>query len=90
MDTIDAIMTRRSIREYRDRPVPEDVVRKLLAAAMNAPSAANEQAWQFVVVTDKKLLKQMPAFSPYAAPAARAPLGILVCGVLSKAKLPAL
>lgn len=90
METIDAIMTRRSIREYQDKPVPESIVKKLLAAAMNAPSAANQQPWQFVVVTDKSLLKQIPSFSPYAAPAPKAAAGILVCGDLSKAKLPTL
>jgi nitroreductase len=90
MDTIEAIMTRRSIRAFQDKPVPEDLVQKLLAAAMNAPSAANEQSWQFVVVTDKHLLKQVPSFSPYAAMSAKAPLGILVCGDRSKAKFPEL
>jgi nitroreductase len=90
MDTIEAIMTRRSIREFKDKTVPEDVVRKLLAAAMNAPSAANQQPWQFVVVTDKKLLKQVPSFSPYASASPKAAVGILVCGDLGRAKLPTL
>jgi Nitroreductase len=90
METIDAIMTRRSIRDFQDKPVPKDIIKKLLAAAMNAPSAANQQSWQFVVVTDKKLLKAVPEFSPYAAPSAKAAAGILVCGDLNKPKLPEL
>ena len=39
MDALEAIFTRRSIRAYQDRPVPEELVRQLLAAGMQAPSA---------------------------------------------------
>ena len=39
MDTLDAIHTRRSIRKYLDQPIPEELIEKLLAAAMQAPSA---------------------------------------------------
>jgi nitroreductase len=48
MDALEAIRTRRSIRTYLDQPVPEELVQKLLAAAMQAPSARNQQPWQFV------------------------------------------
>ena len=37
MDTLEAIHSRRSVRRYQDRPVPEELVRKLLAAASSAP-----------------------------------------------------
>ena len=40
MDTLEAIRTRRSVRRYEDRPVPEELVTKLLAAAMAAPAPA--------------------------------------------------
>ena len=43
METLQAIKTRRSIRKYLDRPVPVEVIRDLLEAAMFAPSAGNEQ-----------------------------------------------
>ena len=39
MDTLEAIHSRRSVRRYQDRPVPEELVQKLLAAASSAPSA---------------------------------------------------
>ncbi len=48
----DIIQSRRSIRRYADRPVPPDVLRRLLDAARWAPSAHNRQPWRFVVVTD--------------------------------------
>ena len=43
MKTLDAIHTRRSIRKYLDKPAAEQLVQKLLAAAMQAPSARNQQ-----------------------------------------------
>jgi len=55
MDAIglfDIIRTRRSIRRYRDQPVPVEVLRRLLDAARWAPSAHNRQPWRFAVVTD--------------------------------------
>jgi nitroreductase len=86
MDTLDAIRTRRSIRQYQDRAVPEELIQKLLAAAMQAPSARNQQPWQFVVIDDREVLAAIPEFMPTAAMAGKAPLAILVCGDLSLEK----
>ncbi len=48
-----AIMqSRRSIRRYQDRPVPDDIIRRLLDAAIWAPSAHNRQPWRFAVIVD--------------------------------------
>ena len=44
------LLTRRSIRSFRDAPVPEEVMRRILAAACRAPSAHNRQPWRFVVM----------------------------------------
>ena len=79
MDTFEAILTRRSVRKYKDKPVPEDVVRQLLQAAMAAPSAANEQPWHFVVVKERKTLDQVPTFHPHSHMLKQAALAILVC-----------
>ncbi len=56
MDAMEALLTRRSIRHYTAQPVPDEVVHQLLEAAMSAPSASNEQAWQFIVITDRQVL----------------------------------
>ena len=48
----EAIRQRRSIRSFRDDPVPEDMVNEILEAARLAPSASNRQPWRFIVVTD--------------------------------------
>ena len=47
--------TRRSIREFSDRPVKKEIIELLLKTANTAPSGANKQPWQFVVVTDPQL-----------------------------------
>ncbi len=82
MNVLDAIHTRRSIRKYLAKSVPEELIQKLLAAAMQAPSACNQQPWQFIVIDDRDLLTTIPNFMPYAAMAAHAPCAILVCGDL--------
>jgi len=82
MDALEAIHTRRSIRRYEDRAVPEELVEDVLRAAMMAPSAVNKQPWHFVVIDDRKLLSEIPKINPNAAMAAGAPLAILVCGDL--------
>ena len=82
METLDAIHTRRSIRQYQGKPVPDVLIQKLLAATMQAPSACNQQPWQFVVIDDRAILTQIPPFMPNAAMVVNAPLAILVCGDL--------
>ncbi len=88
MDALHAIHTRRSIRVYEDKPVPEELVQQILTAAIYAPSAGNAQPWQFVVINDRKLLQQIPKVHPHAPMAEQAPLAILVCGDLGMEKYP--
>jgi nitroreductase len=79
MDAMEALLTRRSIRKYEDRTVPEGQVTDILKAAMSAPTAGNEP-WDFIVVRDRSLLSQVGKFHPHALMLAGAPLGIVVCG----------
>jgi nitroreductase len=58
MDLMDAIYTRRAVRDYKDTPLDDQTLRKLIDAAVQAPSAINEQPWSFCVVRDKALLAQ--------------------------------
>jgi nitroreductase len=57
-----ALLRRRSIRKYKYRQVPENLVRRVLEVARFAPSQGNCQPWKFVVVRDPQLLGQMEAF----------------------------
>ncbi|MCE5302160.1 MAG: nitroreductase family protein [Planctomycetaceae bacterium] len=86
MDALEAIQSRRSIRRYLEEPIGEPLIEKLLAAAMQAPSARNQQPWHFVVIDDRATLQKIPEFMPNAALVAGAPLAILVCGDLSLEK----
>ncbi len=53
------ILERRSVRKYKDKQVPENVVRRILEAGRFAPSAGNSQPWKFIVVRDPKMLAKM-------------------------------
>jgi nitroreductase len=52
MDIFDVIKTRRSIRKYSSKPIPEQQLQTIFEAARLAPSAANRQPWRFIVVQD--------------------------------------
>lgn len=56
MDTIKAIMSRRSIRKFKDTPVTDDQIKILLEAAMQAPSAGDGRPWHFVITKDRQKL----------------------------------
>ncbi len=86
METLEAIHTRRSIREYTAQAVPEELLQELLAAAMQAPSAGNQQPWHFIVVTDRTQLAALADALPFGKMLTTAPLGIVVCADLSLEK----
>ncbi len=54
-----AIRERRSIRKYEENPVPKEAIDELLSAATMSPSAMNRQPWDFIVVTDRKMIKEL-------------------------------
>jgi len=80
MEALKCLMTRRSVRKYRPGRIPEAKLRKILEAAMNAPSARNQQAWQFVVVGDRDILNRITEVHPYSQMLKQAGLAIVVCG----------
>ena len=59
MDLFDAIRDRRSIRRFKQTPVPDEDIRKILDAGRWAPSANNAQPWSFIVIKDRAVLKSM-------------------------------
>ncbi len=86
MNVLDAIFSRRSIRQYTEKPVPHDMVADIVRAAMYAPSAGNERPWHFVILSDRPLLDAIPKFHPYAAMVKQAPIAVIVCGDTSLEK----
>lgn len=75
---MDSIFHRVSVRHYLDKPVEEEKLEKILRAAMQAPSAKNQQPWRFTVVTDKKKIAELAAASQFSLFAAKAPVIIVV------------
>jgi len=80
MEAIKAIMTRRSVRSYSGEKVARAQITKLLKAAMNAPSACNQQDWQFLVITGRNIMTEITRIHPYARMLKKASCAIVVCG----------
>ncbi|MFZ5822758.1 MAG: nitroreductase family protein [Bacillota bacterium] len=59
MNVLDAIERRHSVRTYEERPIPHEILVKILDAAHQAPSSWNLQPWEFVVVTDPEVKRQL-------------------------------
>ncbi len=76
---MNTIFNRASVRSFDGRKVEPEKIELLMKAAMAAPSACNQQPWEFVVVTDTAILKELSKCSPYAGCVGQAPLGIAVC-----------
>ena len=74
---MNSIYHRVSIRKYQDRPVEMEKIEAILRSAMQSPSAANQQPWEFYVVTDKEKLIALSQVSPYAGMTANAPAAIV-------------
>ena len=69
---MNAIFTRTSVRKFEDRPVEKEKIEKLLQAGFVAPSAGNQQPWEFYVVTKRETIEALATTSPYAGAAAKA------------------
>ena len=85
MEVLEAIRTRRSVRKYAPDPVPDELLRQVLEAARWAPSWANTQCWEIIVVRDparKKALSELlvPERNPAKNAVATAPVVLAVCG----------
>lgn len=77
-DMIDFIFQRRSIRRYTGEKVEDAHIKLLLKAAMAAPSACNRQPWEFIVITDQEILKNIQ--DRLHTKDCNAPMAIIVCG----------
>ena len=89
METFEAIHSRRSIRQYKDTPVPDEVLNKVLEAARWAPSWANTQCVRYVIVrnaeTKLKLAEALARGNPATEAIKTAPLVIVACAEMKKA-----
>ena len=85
---METILNRRSIRRYQEKDIPDEVLHKVLEAARWAPSWANTQAWEFVVVKDRSIKEKIQATvnnrNPSYLALVNAPVLLVVCGQLKK------
>jgi nitroreductase len=79
MNVYDVIKSRRSVRAYSDRPIPEAVIGRLRDVLRWAPSACNLQPWQFILVTDPQLRQQVAGVCNKQSWIAPAPLLVVGC-----------
>ena len=76
---LNSIFTRTSVRKYKNRKVESEKITDILKAAMQAPSAGNQQPWEFYVVENPDVIDELSKSSPYAGCAKGAPLVIIPC-----------
>ena len=62
MKAIDAILNRRSIRKFKDKPIPREIIEKVLISGMSAPSSKNRQPWKFIVFEGDEKSKMIEIF----------------------------
>ena len=81
MSIYQAVIARRTVRDYTDRPVEEETVRRLLQAGRMAPSSSDSQPWHFVVVRERETIDKLGEIATQGPFLAGAPLVIAVCVV---------
>ena len=85
MNILDAISTRRSVRQFTSQAISDDDLHTILAAGMSGPSAVNARPWSFLVMRDRKTLCKMADGNGSAAQLLKgAALGILVLGDMTR------
>jgi len=84
---MDSIFHRVSIRKFEEKPVEPEKIEQLLRAAMAAPSACNQQPWEFYVVTKPELIQALSRATPYTVSAAGAPV-VLVPAYRNRGVVP--
>lgn len=76
---MNAIFHRVSIRKFEDKVVEQEKITLMLRAAMAAPSACNQQPWEFYVVTDREKIEELSESTPFTKPAKGAPVVFVPC-----------
>lgn len=82
---MEAIKTRRSVRKYKETPVPENLLKEVLNAARCAPSADNAQPWRILVVRDEQLKHRLAAACNSQKFISQAPVLLVACGIPDEA-----
>jgi nitroreductase len=87
---LEILNTRRSVRAFKSDPIPEKDIRDILEAAMNAPSAGDERAWQFVILKEQAFREEYAKLNRNVPSIRQSPVAIVICGDTSREKYPGL
>jgi len=86
---LSCIFSRRSIRKYKDKPVPDEMITDLLEAAMSAPSAVGKDPWHFIAIKHRETLDKIADALPNTRMLLQATAAFIVCGDINKANIQA-
>lgn len=78
MEVFDAVRTALAVRQFRDQPIPEPIVKQIVEAAHLTASSVNKQPWHFIVVQNKETLQKLGTLATTGPYIAQAPLAIVV------------
>lgn len=78
MEVFEAVRTALAVRKYQDRPVPSDIIRRIIEAGRLTGSALNGQPWHFIVIENRDTLRRLGAVAKSGPYVAQAPLAIVV------------
>jgi nitroreductase len=78
VDVFEAVRTILAVRSYKDQPVPDEILRRILEAGRLTASAGNKQPWHFIVVQERAILQQLGTLAPTGSYIAEAALAIVV------------
>ncbi len=78
MEAFEAIRTLLAVRSYKDTPVPDEVMRRIVEAGRLTGSGMNGQPWHFIVVRDRETLRKLGALASSGRYVAQAPLAVVV------------
>ena len=84
MDTLEAIRTLRSVRDFESRPVPDEIITRILNAGRWSGSSKNTQPWQFVLIKDHNILNELSKCGDYAQHLLRANFAIALTTEVTK------
>jgi nitroreductase len=80
MDVLEAIRTKRAVRQFSDKPVPKDQILAVLDTGRRSQSSKNTQPWEFIVVQDKATLQALSKTAQYAGHLAGASFAVVFVG----------
>ncbi len=78
MNVSDAIRLKRAVRKFQDKPLPTDVIHVILNAGRRSQSSKNTQAWRFIAIRDKEVLKALSGCGEWAGHIAGAALCVAI------------